>query len=332
MSQSFDSTLYPSPEGGCFASAIAATSTGVVMSNARLPDHPLTFVNAGFLRITGFTESEIIGRNCRLLQGPETSENARNALKLALRERRGIKLRLLNYRKAGAPFWNELTIDPIFDDKRRLTGFVGIQKDVTAEVEAQSQLTEQVQLLDATNQSLIELQRDLEQQAYFDVLTGLTGRSLFYNHLDQALMRCRRNDHSLAVMLMDLDGFKQVNDCYGHDAGDRVLRQVAARLREQLREADNLARLGGDEFILFIEPGESGVKSAAGAAELTRQRLSRAFLRPFTIDERDVHLGISMGVALYPSDGLDSDSLVHKADLAMYRDKQTFKLAQNADD
>ena len=329
MGRSSDSTERLTLEGG-FASAIAATSTGVVMSDPHQPDTPITFVNAGFLRMTGYAEPEILGLNCRFLQGPETSDNAKDALRMALRERRGIKLRLLNYRKSGAPFWNELTIDPVFDDSRRLTGFVGIQKDVTADIQMQSQLTEQIQLLDATNKSLIDIQRDLEQQAFYDLLTGLPGRSLFYSRLDQALVRCRRNEHSLAVMLMDLDGFKQVNDCYGHEAGDRTLRHVAARLREQLREADNLARLGGDEFVLFIEPAQGCAKSARGAAELTSQRLSRAFLKPFVIDGREVRLGVSMGVSLYPDDGLDSGSLVHKADLAMYHDKRTYKLAANA--
>ena len=325
MSQSIDQAPGLSLDVG-FAAAMAATSAGVTLSDAHQSDLPLVNVNAAFLRLTGYEESEVIGRNCRFLQGEETSANAKAALANALRERRGIKLRLLNYRRDGARFWNELTIDPIFGGDRQLTGFVGIQKDITAETEQTSQLNERIELLDATNHSLKSLLEDLEQQAYYDALTGVAGRRLFRDRLEQAIARCQRSKQSLAVLMMDLDGFKQVNDRHGHEAGDRVLRQVAERLGNQLREADTLARLGGDEFALIMEPGGERADVTTLATELARQRLLRAFMAPFLVEGGEVQLGISIGVALFPHDGRDADSLVHGADLAMYQDKRHHKL------
>lgn len=325
MTRQLDHTLDIGLEQGLSA-AVAATSAGIALSDATQPDLPLVKVNAGFLRLTGYEEEEVIGRNCRFLQGEETSDNAKAALRKALEDRRGIKLRLLNYRKEGSRFWNELTVDPIFGSDRQLHGFVGVQKDVTAETETTSQLNERVELLDATNRSLQSVLEDLEQQAYYDALTGVAGRRLFRDRLDQALTRCQRNEQSLAVLMMDLDGFKQVNDRYGHEAGDRVLRQVAARLGNQLRDADTLARLGGDEFALLMEPGRDRTEVTTVATELARQRLLRAFMAPFAVGGTEVQLGISIGVALFPEDGQDGDSLLHGADLAMYQDKQNHKL------
>jgi diguanylate cyclase (GGDEF)-like protein/PAS domain S-box-containing protein len=172
--------------------------------------------------------------------------------------------------------------------------------------------------------------------AQFDVLTGLPNRAVFRDRLTQAVARARRNGTMMALMLFDLDRFKQINDTMGHGIGDRVLQVVAARLKEQLREVDTISRLGGDEFTLIAE-GTTGVDHFVALAEKVRQLLSV----PLDVDSREIALSTSVGVTVYPRDGEDLDDLLRNADIAMYRAKHaggntfvffTREMAQRNDD
>jgi diguanylate cyclase (GGDEF)-like protein/PAS domain S-box-containing protein len=154
--------------------------------------------------------------------------------------------------------------------------------------------------------------------AQFDVLTGLPNRAVFRDRLSQAIARARRNGTLVALMLFDLDRFKQINDTLGHAAGDRVLQVVAARLKEQLREVDTISRLGGDEFTLIAED-EGEAERFEALAEKVRQLLSV----PLDVDGRQVSVSTSVGVTVYPRDGEDPDALMKNADIAMYRAKHS---------
>ncbi len=156
----------------------------------------------------------------------------------------------------------------------------------------------------------------IRHHAFHDYLTGLPNRLLFFDRLEQAMAGALRRKEGVAVMFLDLDGFKPINDLLGHAAGDHLLAEVACRLRGVLREADTVARLGGDEFLLMI-PGRVGPESA----EKVAAKVLASFETPFPLEEREIRLTASVGIALFPDDGLDADTLVRRADEALYRAK-----------
>jgi diguanylate cyclase (GGDEF)-like protein len=157
----------------------------------------------------------------------------------------------------------------------------------------------------------------IRRLAYYDTLTGLPNRQLFADRLQQALLRARRGPHSLAVMFLDLDQFKQVNDTQGHHTGDRLLREAADRMAGLIRRQDSIARMGGDEFTILLEQ----VAGPADAALVARKVL-HTLGEPFQLDHRALNLGASIGISLFPQDGADCDTLLKNADIAMYRAKQ----------
>jgi diguanylate cyclase (GGDEF)-like protein len=162
----------------------------------------------------------------------------------------------------------------------------------------------------------------MQRVAYFDMLTGLPNRAHFRDGLTQALARSQRYAEKMALLFIDLDGFKRINDVYGHETGDAVLRAVAGRIRESLRASDVAARYGGDEFTVmlpFIDSDEDGAFVA--------EKLRKCISAPLEIDGKDVSVGASIGVALFPEDGRDADTLTLHADDAMYRAKRRGKIA-----
>ncbi|MGC9208137.1 diguanylate cyclase domain-containing protein, partial [Acidithiobacillus sp.] len=167
---------------------------------------------------------------------------------------------------------------------------------------------------------LLQLQRQEAQAARTDALTGLPNRFALEQHLPHALERARRHGSTVAVGMIDLDDFKPVNDQFGHDAGDALLRQLAQQLQAQLRETDYLARLGGDEFVLVLEDLDRAHTESQLAIIL--QRLERVIQAPFDLGQgRQARVGMTLGLALFPEDGEDADTLLRNADAAMYQAK-----------
>ena len=158
----------------------------------------------------------------------------------------------------------------------------------------------------------------LIERASFDPLTGLPNRSVFLERLEHAIARTRRAGGRIGVMFIDLDGFKQINDSLGHEAGDQALGLVAQQLRRAVRESETLARFGGDEFTVLLDP-----LSHADAAALVARRLLRAFEAPVQLSAKHVQVSFSIGIALFPEHGDDADALLRLADAAMYRAKST---------
>jgi diguanylate cyclase (GGDEF)-like protein len=162
--------------------------------------------------------------------------------------------------------------------------------------------------------------RALADQALHDPLTGLPNRRLFADRLQRLLSSSRRTSRPFALVLLDLDGFKEVNDTFGHLQGDRVLREVAHRLHAHARSSDTIARVGGDEFaLLFPEMDEESARTMLG-------KLTRLFVQPVLLDGREFRVGASMGLAVYPADGTSAERLVERADAAMYRTKRAAAL------
>jgi diguanylate cyclase (GGDEF)-like protein/PAS domain S-box-containing protein len=259
----------------------------------------MVFVNAAFERLTGYAAVDLIGRNCRMLQVPETDRETVSRLSVAVRQ--GVEHRcvLLNARKDGSPWWNELHLSPVYAANGRLTHYLGFQNDVSARVEAEQQLL---------------------HLAGHDALTGLANRATLLEQLDQARVRSERDGRGLAVLFFDLDGFKQVNDTLGHAVGDSVLVQATRRLRGALRANDLLARHGGDEFVAVLadldlsDAERVGLRVATTAIE--------ALQRPARDGEVQASLSASVGIAL-SSPGLGSEDLLRLADTAMYDAKAT---------
>ncbi|MHB8495632.1 MAG: PAS domain S-box protein [Casimicrobiaceae bacterium] len=277
--------------------AVESSSNGVMLVDTTAPDQPIIYVNAAFERITGYRQAEVVGRNARFLAGNDRQQADLEALRGALRSACESTALLRNYRKDGSLFWNELAIAPVRNRDGNVTHFVGIINDVT--------------------QSIL-YQAELEHQANFDELTNLPNRNLLRDRLEHGIAHARRNDTGMAVVFIDLDRFKFVNDSLGNTAGDKVLRMVTERLRSCTREEDTVARQSSDEFVIILTHPKSD-------ADITQslQRILDVVAEPLDVDGHPVRISCSIGVSLFPQDGNDGATLLRNADVAMYRAKES---------
>ncbi|MDP5181011.1 EAL domain-containing protein [Blastococcus sp. BMG 814] len=295
--------------------AIATASNGIVIADARRPDLPLVYANTAFLRITGYPREEVLGRNCRFLQGPGTDASSVQPIRRRILAGRDVHTVLRNYRRDGTPFWNELHISAVRNDLGEITHYIGNQVDVTRRVERE---------------------RRTLHLAYNDELTALPNRAHIFDHLDLELRRAERSGMSVATILLDLDGFKAVNDRFGHATGDSALAWTAHRLRSAIRAGDLLGRLGGDEFLVVlaalpptsraraaVDPEAAGEPTAA--EEIVRrvqEHLRSALDEPYLVNGSRVTIRASSGAAIFPRDAGGPAELVARADAAMYLQKR----------
>jgi diguanylate cyclase (GGDEF)-like protein/PAS domain S-box-containing protein len=282
--------------------AVESTRTGVLITDPNQPDNPIVYANPAFESITGYSVEEVLGRNCRFLQGHDRDQPALEEVRAAILEGRECRVVVRNYRKDGTLFWQELSISPVRDDQGNITHFVGIQDDVT-----ERKLAEQ----------------RLARRAVHDSLTDLPNRVLFMDRLRDAYSRARRGeDATIAVLFLDLDDFRGVNESLGYQAGDRVLASVAERLEDCLREQDTAARLGGDEFLVLLD----GIDGAEDATKIA-QGILVALREPFALEGTKRFLTASIGVALsHPaSREAQPQDLLRFAELSMYRTKRMGK-------
>ncbi len=249
--------------------ALHAVSEGSLITDAA---QHIVYANAAFTTITGYTFDELLGKNCRILQGPGSDRGTLAALSSRLERGETFRGNILNYRKNGSPFWNALTVSPLRDDDGRITHFVSVQRDITAQV---------------------ALQEELRFLALHDPLTGLPNRSGLEQRLGAA-----PSAPEVAVGVIRFDNFRKVNDTFGREAGDALLCEMARRLKSNLRATDFLARIGGDEFILLI----AGIQDAEAHRQIgsVAARLHRAVETPVPLGEGNpVDVGMSMGLALH---------------------------------
>ncbi len=275
--------------------ALESSGNGVVISDATDSDHKVIFANSAFTRITGYGLDEIIGRNCRFLQKDDTEQIEIMTIREALLNRQEIHTVVRNYRKNGELFWNELTISPVPDEVGNITHFIGIMNDITVERSNQEQLA---------------------FQATHDELTGLPNRNLLNDRLPQALRQAKRRNNSVALLFLDVDHFKLINDSIGHAAGDELLRGFAERLTACVRSGDTVSRHGGDEFVIVLKD-----ILQSNHVGVICENIFRAVAEPFQILGHKIHTTCSIGIALYPQDGDDAETLSKFADMALYRAK-----------
>lgn len=274
--------------------AIEASSNAIIITENK-PSQPTIYVNAAFERITGFRADEIIGKNCRLLQGEGTEPGDIERIRRAIKNgEQGTSL-LLNYRKDGSPFWNELTIAPVEDEYGKITHFVGEVRDVT---------------------DYKRYQEELERQANFDSLTGLPNRNLFADRLQQSIAHAAEDNEQFAIAYFDIDNFKVINDSLGHDVGDTLLKSIADRLSSLIDATDTAARVAGDDFMLILT--NDSFADYIRQIELIRQELAT----PIQLDKHTIEVTFSVGVCMYPDDGNTVSVLQRNADTAMYQAKQ----------
>jgi diguanylate cyclase (GGDEF)-like protein/PAS domain S-box-containing protein len=259
-------------------------------------DFNFASINPAFTRMTGYTAAEIVGQNSAILNCAQHSEEFHQTLRSTLKRTGHWSGEIWQRRKDGEEFLCWLELSEVSDRAGTRTHWVGVLTDITDRKRAE---------------------QELRYLANYDTLTGLPNRTLLGERLAHALIRARRHGSKVAVLFLDLDRFKHVNDSMGHAAGDRLLKAAAARIQATMRESDTVARLGGDEFTVIIEDLVDQAQ-----AERVAQKLTDAFVQPLDIDGRtEVVISPSIGISIYPDHGQIPTDLLKFADTAMYQAK-----------
>ncbi|MDO9371362.1 MAG: diguanylate cyclase [Gammaproteobacteria bacterium] len=269
---------------------------GVLITDAH---KNIEYVNPAFCTITGYSAEEVIGKNPRILKSGHHDEVFYKNMWTSLARSGQWQGEIWNRRKNGEayPEWENIVI--IRDDAGSITNYVAIFSDIS---------------------TLKHAERRFQHLAHHDALTGLPNRLLFEDRLQQTLAQASRQGQMVALLFIDLDNFKPINDTQGHAVGDQMIRIAAERLTGCVRSADTVARLGGDEFTALL----ANIARVADV-ELVAQKILEVIARAFVIGGHELFTTASIGIALYPADGSDAETLLHHADSAMYRAKQAGK-------
>ena len=401
-----------------FKRAVTCSNNGIVITDATRHDHPLIYANPAFVRITGYSVDEAVGRNTRFLHGAEQDQPEIEQLDKAIGEQRETNVVFRNFRKDGGLFWNGMYIAPVPDEEGAITHYVSIHNDLTGLKESEQRGRLAAQVFENTTEGILitdldakivdvnpaftlitgyqreevigknpnilssswqdaefyetlwntihstgfwqgeiwnkrkngeiyaewlticvvkneqgqvvnyvgqfsditsrkKMEEGLHHLAYYDELTHLPNRSMLLDKLRQAIAQSQRYGTMLALMFIDLDRFKIVNDCLGHHMGDLLLSMVAQRLKECLREGDFIARLGGDEFTVLLDRLTTKNEIAA-----TAQKIVDTLSVSFNMNGQEVFIGCSIGICVFPADADTLDTLLIFADSTMYRAKE----------
>jgi diguanylate cyclase (GGDEF)-like protein/PAS domain S-box-containing protein len=253
----------------------------------------ITYANDRFCRISGYSREELLGQNHRILNSGTHRKSLFRDMYRQIANGQVWRGEICNKAKDGSLYWVDTTIAPQLGPDGKPVSYMSIRVDITARKLAESKIS---------------------HMASHDPLTGLGNRAALNKKLDEALAHLRRHQGTFAILFLDLDGFKNVNDSLGHTAGDDLLKELADRLRSTLSDTDFLARLGGDEFAII----QAGVSNQREAAVSLAVRVLEAVAKPFNLAGHSVSVGTSIGIALVPENGTTSGDLLQKADIALY--------------
>ena len=274
------------------AAVFEQSAEGIVILDAT---HNVLMVNQAYTKMTGYSAAELIGKLPPVMDPGCNDASFIRAMWETVETHGSWQGELWNRRKDGDLYPELASVSRVHDEEGKVSHYIAIVTDISAH---------------KANEAHIH------RLAHFDALTGLPNRSLLADRVGQSLSRVERNAESLALIFMDIDRFKNVNDSLGHRIGDELLIQVAGRLRHVLREEDTVSRLGGDEFILVLPSA-----SAEGAAHVA-EKVLKSLSAPYQIEHHELNVTASLGIAMYPNDGHTYDALSMCADAAMYRAKQ----------
>lgn len=279
------------------ASVFTYAREGIIITDT---NNIIVDVNKAFLEITGFSRDEVLGKNPNILKSDRNDEHFYHTMWKYLQEHDFWRGEIWNRNKAGEEYLENLTISTIYDNDKAVQNYIAIFTDIT---------TQKIQ------------QDKLLNMAHYDTLTNLPNRVLFADRMNQAMAQALRRQQRIAIVYIDLDGFKLINDTHGHSTGDKLLILLAKRMSQLLREGDSISRLGGDEFVaLLIDvPSKNSIISF-----LTR--LLEVIAEPIHIEKLLLHVSASIGVTFYPQkEELDADQIIRQADQAMYQAKVSGK-------
>ncbi len=260
----------------------------------------IVFANDAFTRLTGYTLDEVMGRHPSLLGGPQTQPGELERIRQALKRWEPVRAELINHKKSGESFWMELEVVPVDESPRGVRHWVAVGRDITAR-KAQD---------DA-----------IEHLAFYDTLTQLPNRRLLVERLHKALSIPGERLHHGALMFIDLDHFKVLNDTLGHARGDMLLQQVAQRLASCVRRHDTVARLGGDEFVVMLEDLGADARAADAKTRVVGQKILQTLSKPYELAGHQFHGTCSIGITPFHNDHESIGELLKQADLAMYQAK-----------
>jgi diguanylate cyclase (GGDEF)-like protein/PAS domain S-box-containing protein len=278
------------------ANVFTHSKEGIIITDA---SGSIIDVNDAFVLITGYTREELIGKNPNILKSDRHSEEYYKQMWALLLSQGHWSAEVWNKHKNGEVYPEMVTISSVKDAQGEIQNYVALYTDISF---------------------IKKHEEELERAAHYDALTNLPNRVLLFDRLTHGMVRAQRRRHILAVAYIDLDGFKEVNDQYGHEMGDKVLIEIATQMKATMREGDTLSRLGGDEFVATLIDLE-----AAQDCLIAVERLLKATNMPLHIDGTIVSISASIGVAVYPNDAEDADQLMRYADQAMYKAKQKGK-------
>jgi diguanylate cyclase (GGDEF)-like protein/PAS domain S-box-containing protein len=268
------------------------TAEAILITDARTR---IVYINRSFSRVTGYSRQEVLGKTPRLLQSGRQPDEFYAHMWKCIHSTGRWQGEIWNRRRNGDIYPEWLSITAVKNAAGKVEHYLAIFTDITLRKREE---------------------RELYDLATHDALTGLPNRYFFSERFRHAMVRARRAGSLIALLYLDLDGFKPVNDALGHRCGDRLLQTVARRLQRSVREGDTIARLGGDEFAVILEQ-----MSRPQAAAATATKLLRALARPFLLEGHKAKVTASIGITVYPLDGDDVEILLRRADGAMYRAK-----------
>lgn len=278
------------------AKVFESSSEGIIITDK---DTNIIKVNGSFSKITGYLETELIGKKPTILQSHWHEKEFYDEMWKALEEKSLWEGEVKDRRKNGELYISLSTLIAIKDDEKNIINYIGINRDVT---------------------DLKKIEDRIKTLAYYDSLTNLPNRTLFLDRLEQSTKYCTRNKGKVALLFIDLDNFKTVNDTYGHHAGDVVLQKVAEILTNSVRNSDTVSRLGGDEFTIILRR----IYTKDNVTQIANKIISQ-LLEPIIVNDIPLHIGSSIGAAIYPDDANDKETLIKLADSAMYEAKTNGK-------